>query len=112
MPISTEREGSALLINAEGRIDGSNAAKFLESVEGAIDQSDTALILDFTQLGYISSAGLRIILLIAKDLRQRSVAFSVCSLSPSVHEIFTISGFNQIIDIHDDSASAIAALQK
>lgn len=111
MAISTERHGSVLAIKAEGRIDGSNAADFLKSVEGVIDQNDTGVILDFSDLNYISSAGLRIILLIAKDLRQRSVMFAVCSLSSSVAEIFMISGFDQIIDLHADSAAAIAALQ-
>lgn len=111
MAISTEREGWVLVIKAEGRIDGSNAAQFLESVEGVIDQNDNAVVLDFTQLNYISSAGLRIILLIAKDLRQRNVKFAVCSLSSSVHEIFMISGFDQIIDLYDDSASAVSAVQ-
>lgn len=111
MAISTEREGWVLVIKAEGRIDGSNAAKFLDSVEAVIDQNDDAVILDFTQLDYISSAGLRIILLIAKDLRQKKVKFAVCSLSTSVHEIFMISGFDQIIDVHKSSASAVAALQ-
>ena len=111
MAIRTEREGWVLVIKAEGRIDGSNAAKFLESVEGVIDQNDNAVALDFSDLDYISSAGLRIMLLIAKDLRQRNVAFAVCSLSSSVNEIFMISGFDQIIDLHDNSASAIAALQ-
>lgn len=111
MAINTERDGSALIIRAGGRIDGSNAADFLSSVEGVIDQGDTGVILDFSELSYISSAGLRIILLIAKDLRQRDVKFAVCSLSRSVADIFTISGFDQIIDVHDDSAAAVAAMQ-
>ena len=109
--ISTEREDWVLVIKAEGRIDGSNAAQFLESVEDVIDQNDNGVVLDFAQLNYISSAGLRVILLIAKDLRQRKVQFAICSLSSSVHEIFTISGFDQIIDLYDNSASAVSALQ-
>ena len=111
MAISTQREGSILVINAQGRIDGSNAADFLSSVEGVIDQNDSGIVLDFTNLAYISSAGLRIILLIAKDLRQRSVGFSLCSLSSSVSKIFLISGFDQIISLHKDAPSAIAAHQ-
>ena len=75
-------KGSILVINAQGRIDGSNAADFLSSVEGVIDQNDSGIVLDFTNLAYISSAGLRIILLIAKDLRQRSVGFLPLFLCP------------------------------
>ena len=111
MAISTERDGSVLTIKTQGRIDGSNAADFLQSVEGVIDQNATGVILDFGGLTYISSAGLRIILLLAKDLRQRSVSFAVCSLSSSVAEIFMISGFDQIINLYPDSAAALSALQ-
>ncbi len=110
MAINAEREGSVLILRASGRIDGSNASDFLASVEKEIGNSDTGVILDFAGLTYISSAGLRIILLIAKDLRGRNVSFAVCSLSNSVAEIFTISGFDQIIDLHDDSTAALAAL--
>ena len=111
MVISTQREGWALVVKAEGRIDGSNAAEFLKSVEAVIDDNDTTVILDFESLNYISSAGLRVILLIAKDLRHRAVKFAISSLSSSVKEIFVISGFDQIINIHDNSAIAISALQ-
>lgn len=110
MAINAEREGSVLILRADGRIDGSNASDFLASVEKEFDNSDTGVILDFAGLTYISSAGLRIILLIAKDLRGRDVSFAVCSLSSSVAEIFTISGFDQIIDLHDNSATALAAI--
>jgi len=111
LAISTDRDDGVLTIKAQGRIDGSNAADFLKSVEGVIDQNDSGVILDFSELNYISSAGLRIILLIAKDLRQRSVKFALCSLSSSVAEIFMISGFDQIIDLHEDTAAAVAALK-
>ena len=110
MAISIERGSEALTVMVEGRIDGSNATEFLEEVQSVIAQQDSAVFLDFTKLNYISSAGLRVILLIAKDLRQRKVQFGVCSLSTSVHEIFSISGFDQIIKVHDSSASAVASL--
>ncbi len=109
--ISTERDGGALVIKTEGRIDGSNASNFQNSVEAEITTEDSAVILDFEQLNYISSAGLRVILLIAKDLQQKSKKFAICSLSTLVREIFMISGFDQIIAVHDDPGAAVSALQ-
>ena len=111
MNISTERDGGALVIKTEGRIDGSNASNFQNSVEAEITTEDSAVILDFEQLNYISSAGLRVILLIAKDLQQKSKKFAICSLSTLVREIFMISGFDQIIAVHDDPGAAVSALQ-
>ena len=80
-------------------------------MEAAIGADDASVILNLAHLDYISSAGLRIILLSAKNLRQRDVKFSICSLSPSVHELFIISGFDQIIAIHSSADTALAALE-
>lgn len=111
MNINTERDGGALVIKTEGRIDGSNASDFQGSVEAEISAEDKSLILDFEQLDYISSAGLRVILLIAKDLQQKGIKFAICSLSTLVREVFMISGFDQIIEVYDDPAAASSAWQ-
>ena len=110
MEVTSERQGTAVIVKTEGRVDGSNASDFQDALEAAIGPDDDAVILNLARLDYISSAGLRIILLSAKDLRQRDVKFAICSLSPSVHELFIISGFDQIIAIHNSSEAALAAL--
>ena len=51
------------------------------------------------QLTYISSAGLRVILLIAKALERQNVKFGVCSLSDPIREIFDISGFDKVVKV-------------
>lgn len=111
MEVTSERRGTAVIVKTEGRVDGSNASDFQDAMEGAIGADDGSVILNLAQLDYISSAGLRIILLSAKNLRQRDVKFAICSLSPSVHELFIISGFDQIIAIHSSTDTALAALE-
>ena len=66
MSIHTEREGSTLIAIADERVDGANAREFQNELEAAIDENDHAVILDLQRLFYISSAGLRVILLTAK----------------------------------------------
>ena len=92
-----------------GRIDSRNALFFKEAVTGELVETDRALILDFSRLEYISSAGLRVVLELAKLFRQ-SRRFSICGLSNAVKEVFEISGFGQIIQIHDNLDAAKAAL--
>ena len=75
-----------------------------------IKASDSAVILDFEQLSYISSAGLRVVLLAAKELRKQNKQFGVCSLAGSILEVFKISGFDQIIPVHASQSEAIAAV--
>ena len=110
MDINTEREGGTLIAKTGGRVDGTNASDFQDALKNAIAPEDKAVILDFADLSYISSAGLRVILLTAKDMRTSNVKFAVCSLTQSVRDVFTISGFDQIIDIHDDQQTARTAV--
>lgn len=110
MEITPERDGSTLILKADGRIDGTNATQFQDDLKQHIESGDQAVILDFEELSYISSAGLRVILLTAKDMQSAKVKFAVCSLSKPVKDVFTISGFDQIIDIHDTRSAASAAI--
>ena len=111
MDISTERDGGTLIAKTGGRVDGTNASEFQDALKDIITPDDQAVVLNFEDLSYISSAGLRVILLTAKDMRSANVKFAVCSLSQSVRDVFTISGFDQIIDIHDDQQTAVSAVK-
>ena len=110
MEVNAARDGATLIARTGGRVDGTNATEFQDALKNVISPDDQAVILDFADLSYISSAGLRVILLTAKDMRTANVKFAVCSLSQSVRDVFTISGFDQIIDIHDDQQTALSAV--
>ena len=111
MAIKTERDGATLIATAEERVDGVNAREFQTDLEAAVVETDRTVILDLQRLVYISSAGLRVILLTAKSLQRQQANFAVCSLSESVREIFEISGFDKIIPVHNNVSDAISALQ-
>ncbi len=110
METRTDRTGGVLVVRTGGRLDGVNAREFEDALQGVIDDSDRAVILDLGRLTYISSAGLRVILLVAKTLQRQDGNLAVCSLSGPVREVFEISGFDKIIQTHDSQAEAIAAL--
>ena len=110
MEIQQERRGDTLIAMTEGRVDGTNARDFQIALEAAINGSETAVILDMEKLSYISSAGLRVILLMAKTLRNQKAEFAICFLSESIREIFAISGFDKIVNIHNSKDEALAAL--
>ena len=110
MTLSYDRNDGFLVAEAEGRLDGSNAGEFQANLDGAIDDGDKAVVLDFTQVTYISSAGLRVVLMIAKKLERQNAKFAICGLSAPMREIFQISGFDRIIDIHEALDDAKGAL--
>lgn len=110
MNISTDRQGGALIAKAEGRVDGANALEFHEALLAAVSPDDTGMVLDFEGISYISSAGLRVVLLVAKMLQKQNAKMAVCSLSDSIREIFEISGFDKIIPVHPTRADALAGV--
>ena len=110
MKVTIERDGDTLVAMAEDRVDGTNASEFQQALEAAISDADSIVILDCEQLSYISSAGLRVILLTARALQRQNSKFAVCSLSEQIREVFEISGFDKIIPVHATRADALGAL--
>ncbi len=100
MELNHDRAGDTLTVSAAGRVDGSNASSFLDSLKGLIESGDQRVILDLKGLEYISSAGLRMLLMAAQDMDKQSKAFCICALSESVNDVFRVSGFDQIIKIY------------
>ena len=108
--IETKRDGQVLSVQLQGRLDGSNSNEFYEGVEAAIEDGDAAVVIDMAQLAYISSAGLRVLLMLAKMLEDRNVGFAVCSLSKQIKEVFDIAGFDKVIGVYPSPEKARAAL--
>ncbi len=107
--LQVDQAEGALVISVTGRIDGVNAQDFHKSLDKETDGSDNPVVLDLEKLSYISSAGLRSILLIAKTLKGRNTKFIMCSLPGPIKEIVEIAGFDKIIDVLNSRSDAIAA---
>ena len=110
MEIAVQREGTTVTVKAGGRIDGVNARDFENQLRETIEDGDKGVVVDLEGLSYISSAGLRAILLIAKTLSQRGAKFALCALSEPIREVFEISGFDKIVAIHNTQREALAAV--
>ncbi|MBI3785315.1 MAG: STAS domain-containing protein [Deltaproteobacteria bacterium] len=110
MEISETRSGRTLVLLPNGRIDAATAPLFHQRLLRSVDDGETSVLLDLMQLDYISSAGLRSLLTAAKRLQAGDGRFAVCSLSHNVREVFEVSGFDTIIEIHPDRAAALMSL--
>ena len=110
MNVTTERQDDVVSILVSGRVDGFNAPQFEEAVRAAVEDGDRAVIMDLEKLVYISSTGLRVLLMFIRDLLRRETAVAFCTVSEQVRKVITISGFDQFIPIHPSRAEALAAL--
>ena len=109
MQISEQTRDGALVIQAAGRLDSSSAGA-LEAVLPARIQANDKVALNLTDVPYVSSAGLRVLLIGAKAARAAGHKLVLAGLSDSVREVFDISGFTSLFTIEPDLDSALAAL--
>ena len=93
MEIQNERHGASLVVRVSGRLDAVSTPAFEAHCQEAIKQGERALILDFGPLEYLSSAGLRSILIVAKSMDAAGGEFALANARGLVREVFEISGF-------------------
>jgi len=105
--VQEEREGDVLIMIPVGRIDSSNAPIFERLVKDRIDDGETKIVVDFTKLSFISSSGMRVLLIGAKNIQSNQGKLVLCSMRDSIREIFSISGFDTIIPVVQDRIAAI-----
>lgn len=110
MEVTGKREGGIIVVEIRGRMDASTAPQFETKCYGFLEDGEKRIVIDFTGLEYISSAGLRSILSIGKKLKNRGGSLSVCQMSGMVQEVFDISGFTSIFPAYDTVEDALEGL--
>ena len=107
MDVTEIKSGGTVVITPTGRLDAASAHAFQERLLSGIDGGETSVLLDLVRLDYISSVGLRALLTAAKRVQARDGRFAVCALTDNVREVFQVSGFDTIIEVHPDRATAL-----
>jgi len=108
MSFSSEKHGGILVVSLADQVNSANAPEVESAFLGHLDQGETRCVLDLSRLDYISSAGLRVILMAAKRLKQNSGRLVLCGLQPNVQEVLDISGFLSFLDVVESRAAAMA----
>ena len=91
----------------DGRFDAHSAGDVEKELKLAISKGAGKLLLNMDSVEYISSAGLRVLLAVAKELRKQEGEIKLCCLNPYVKEVFDIVGFTQIFKIYDSTEEAM-----
>ena len=98
MNIDKNYNDKELTLTVEGRIDTITSNELEEVITAEIGNFDS-LILDFANLEYISSAGLRVLISTQKKLKADNIPMIIKNVTDSVNEIFRMSGFDKILKI-------------
>lgn len=109
MTIALETAANAQIVALQGQINSTNAASTEAEILALITAGQKNLLLDFSALDYISSAGLRLVLVVAKRLKQDGGKLVLCGMQTHIREVFDISGFLAILNVVETRAEALAS---
>mgnify|MGYP002626138459 CR=1 FL=1 len=98
MTINLEKNGTTLTVKPEGRVDTNTAPMLADKLNAAL--GDTAkLVFDFSDVEYISSAGLRVLLAMQQKMDERAGAMKVLNANEAVMQVFDMAGFFAFLDV-------------
>ena len=99
MEIIEQKQNDICIFKINGRLDSNTSPELEEKIFGAIKNESNQMIIDFEDLDYISSAGLRVILKTSKTLKRSEGSIVLCSMQDYVKEVFEIAGFDVFLSI-------------
>lgn len=110
MDIQTKKEANASVVTITGRLDAVTAPDFERQIAALMADGEARFVVDFEQLEYISSAGLRVLLATSKLLKGKGGQICFANIGGMVLEVFTISGFGNIFQMHNSVAEALVVI--
>ena len=99
MNVIINEEGAKALVKLEGRLDTTNADQFMKDISPLMNGTHEEIEMDCTDMDYTSSQGLRMFLMLQKNVSARGAKLVLCNMKPHVKEVFDITGFSHIITI-------------
>ncbi|WP_194776742.1 STAS domain-containing protein [Pararhodonellum marinum] len=110
LQIETSHEEKYALIVLKGEVDASNSVELDEAINGMVEDQNTHMLIDATDLNYISSAGLGVFMSYLEDFQEKSIRFVIFGLNDKVLHVFHILGLDQLIKLKPDKVAALQEL--
>lgn len=110
LTIAQSTIGAVTVVAPAGRVDSTTAKNFEVEVTSAIDGGASKIVLDLQGVNYISSAGLRVVLIAGKHLKAAGGKLALAGMQPAIRDVFEISGFLGLFEVRDTAQEAAEAL--
>ncbi|MCX6285961.1 MAG: STAS domain-containing protein [Bacteroidetes bacterium] len=107
MELTEKKHEKCMIIGIKGRLDTINYSILEKRFMELLDQNITEIMVNCSQMDYVSSSGLRILLMALKRITMVKGKFVLCSLQENIREIFEISGFTSIFEIYPNEEDAL-----
>ena len=107
MELKSRQEKEATIVSVTGRIDAVTSPELETYLTEAAEGDAKRLIINFDELDYISSAGLRVILMLAKKMKAKQREFILVGVKGRIKQVFEMSGISSILNIRDTEGDAL-----
>ena len=105
--IEQTQVGDKVVLHVAGRMDAENAHQFELQCESCIADGFTSIVIDLSDLAYISSLGLRSVVAVSKKARDKGGELRICRMTGLVRQVFEITRLTQVFPVHDSVESAL-----
>ena len=109
MELSKRTTDKALVVDMSGRLDTQTSGPAMEELQRYLDDSDGNLLVNLSGLEFVASSGLRVILRAAKQVKANGGNMKVCCARGVVKEVLESSGFDSLLDLHEEEEQALSA---
>lgn len=109
MKIEIKESQGVQIIAFEGNLDTNTSPEAETKINELLDEGKQKLLVNFEQLNFIASSGLRVLLATAKKLKASGGDLQICGLNSTVQEVFDISGFVTILNVKSTEEEALSS---
>lgn len=113
MELSSLRFADVVVVAPVGPIDHTQSTRLQPALAPLVEEAAkarSALVLELSGVGYISSMGLRVLMIAAKELRSQGARIAVAAMQPVVAEIFDIARFGHVVEVFPSVRDALQAI--
>ena len=110
MDIQELRSGEVVVVAPRGRVDSTTSGDLEQRLLQLVGGGERRLVLDLAGVEYISSAGLRVLLVVARRMKAAPGDLVLCALTPPVRQVFDLAGFLPLFATEDTRAAALSRL--
>ncbi len=107
MDIKTTTQDDVKIVFLNGELDTVTSSEAETHLNELRSTGSAKIVLNFKELDFISSAGLRVLLATAQELKNTGGELRVCNLNADVQEVFDISGFSTLLNVFENEAGAL-----
>ena len=108
MDIKEETRGKVKIVGLQGKLDANSSPAVEKCLQALMDRGEERLVLDLSELTYISSLGLRVFIAVAKNIQKVNGKLALAGLNDHIYEVFKIARFTNIFSIYPTCDEAVA----